>query len=86
VQRITFYSPIELVKGRQLTLDDLPVNLMQAALSLVFEHIPSYESILQWTPLERLLVYDWTIREHFRASDNPYIKRRLKPSLLQGFK
>lgn len=34
-----------------------------------------------WTPLEQALAFDWALREHLGASDNP-IQRRPKPSFV----
>ena len=43
--------------------------------------VPSLAEIGRWTSLEMLLVYDWAMREHLRAADNP-VRRRERPRLL----
>jgi hypothetical protein len=69
-RRPTFYVP-----GGELTPE-----LLRNVLSLVSVTVP-LERIERWVPFERLLAYDWAIREHLRASDNP-VHSRPRPSLL----
>lgn len=35
--------------------------------------------VLQWTPTELLLAYDYAVREHLSASDNRTVRRRPRP-------
>lgn len=50
------------------------------ALSLTGIYV-SDEIVNRWTHLERLLAYDWAMREHLHASDNA-VKLRPRPSFL----
>lgn len=68
--RVTFY-------GSQA---DLTPEIVSDALSLACVYYPSHK-IGFWTPLERLLAYDWAMREHMSASDNP-VQRRPRPYFL----
>jgi len=72
--RVTFYVPT----GK------LNADTVQGALSLAMEEPPAVEVIEKWTRLEKLIAYDWAIREHLRAADNPAIVRRDKPSFLSA--
>lgn len=60
--------------------DDLLCNVV---LPLVCVSLPM-ERAARLTELERLLAYDWAMREHLRASDN-VIRRRERPSFLEGY-
>jgi hypothetical protein len=68
--RLTFLDP-----GGELT-----DKLLTDVLNLVGCRILSHR-ITDLTPNERALLYDWGMREHYRASDN-LIRRRPKPLLL----
>lgn len=46
------------------------------------DHVPP-EDPAGWTPLERLLVYDWAMRDHLRAAGNR-VKRRPCPWILDA--
>lgn len=75
----------------QPTAHELTPELVQDVVSLVDETPPSRDELQQWTEIELLLVYDWAMREHMRASDNRNVRRRPKPWLLgrlqeSGFK
>jgi len=39
---------------------------------------PNPDHVKQWTEIEKLVAYDWAIREHLHASDNA-VRRRAKP-------
>lgn len=54
-------------------------ELLRDLLSLVSEDLPAGAEA--WTPLERLVVADYALREHYSASANP-TQRRPRPSLL----
>lgn len=58
---------------------ELTVGLLRNLLSLIGEDLPA--GAAAWTPLERLVVADYVMREHYSASDNP-TQRRPRPSLL----
>jgi hypothetical protein len=51
------------------------------ALVLPGRAMPSLTEIERWTSIEMLLVYDWAMREHLRASD-ALVRRRERPRLL----
>ncbi len=71
--------PVLLDPGGELTDD-----LLYDVLTLVCDgNVPPMEQLKRWTPLERLLAYDWGMREHLAASDNP-IMRRPRPSFLSA--
>jgi len=56
------------------------VELLADALLIV--GVPAtVEQISPWTANERLMAYDWAMREHLRASDNA-TRRRPKPSFV----
>ena len=40
-------------------------------------------TVASWTLLERMVAYDWAVREHWHASDNPRIRRRAKPVFVE---
>ncbi len=77
--RITFYEP---AGGLQ---PDIACN----ALALAGVKVRQAD-VAQWTRLELLLAYDWAMREHLGASDNPVRRRdcphfvRLAESALAG--
>lgn len=56
---------------------ELTADLVRDALALVSVKVAD-DALAQWTPTELLIAYDWAIREHLRASDNP-VRRREKP-------
>lgn len=68
--RVTFYAPKDPITDQSL----------MTVLQLVDEH-PSPDAIQKLTAMERIVVYDWAIREHLRASDN-IVRRRERPSVL----
>jgi len=71
------YRPV-LYVPKQLTNDVLRNILM-----LIDEHVP-FLTIAAWTELERVVVYDWAIREHLRAADEITVRRRRpKPALIR---
>jgi hypothetical protein len=59
---------------------ELTAQLVTDVLGLVSVTVPP-AAAEPWTRMERLLAYDWAIREHLRASDNP-VPRRDKPSFV----
>jgi hypothetical protein len=70
--RITCYAPD----------GELTAEIVADVLSLIGERAALYPSaIAEWTRLELLLAYDWAIREHLAASDNP-VRRRDRPRFL----
>jgi hypothetical protein len=68
--RVTFYEP----EG------ELTAELVSDALGLAGVGVTP-EAAEPWTRFERLLAYDWAVREHLRASDN-LVRRRERPSFL----
>lgn len=54
------------------------IELIADVYGLVGVVLPRVQ-IRPWTKLERLLAYDWAIREHLRASDS-LVRRRDRPS------
>lgn len=74
--RVTLYVP----RGH------LTAEVVRGALSLVIDRVraDAYETIVNWTRLERLIAYDWAMREHARASDNPTVQRRQRPSFVES--
>jgi hypothetical protein len=69
--RITFWTPAE------TPIDSTTVS---AVLGLVSVDIGP-EWIIRWTDNEKIMAYDWAMREHLSASDNP-VRRRPKPYLI----
>jgi hypothetical protein len=68
--RITVYAP------RALT-----PTAVHDALCLT-DRPPPAETVRTWSKYELLLAYDWAIREHLAAADNP-VQRRQRPSFTQ---
>lgn len=68
--RTTFYQP----EG------ELTPSLVLDVLELVCTDAPRIGEIVKWTALERLVAYDWAIREHLVAGDNTHVRRRPRPS------
>jgi hypothetical protein len=68
--RITFWEP----RGK------LTPELIRDVLMLISLDV-DLDTIKTWTPNELLMVYDWAMREHARASDN-IVRRRPRPALL----
>lgn len=60
---------------------ELTAELVHDVLRLVVHNrtLPSETSIHAWTFYEKLLAYDWAMREHLSASDQP-VRRRPRPS------
>lgn len=56
------------------------VSMLRNVLSLVGQWDPA-QDLTNLTPIERMVGYDWAMREHLSASDNP-IERRDCPSFL----
>jgi hypothetical protein len=67
VMRITVYAP------RVLT----PTAVHDAL--LLTDRPPPIETVRTWSKYELLLAYDWAIREHLAAADNP-MRRRQRPT------
>jgi hypothetical protein len=65
--RITVYAP-----------DVLTPTAVHDALCLT-DQPPSIETVRTWSKYELLLAYDWALREHLAAADNP-VQRRQRPS------
>jgi hypothetical protein len=65
--RITVYAP------RVLT-----PTAVHDALCLT-DRTPPAETVRTWSKYELLLAYDWAIREHLAAADNP-VQRRQRPT------
>lgn len=74
--RIRFYEP-------ESGAAAITTAVLRDLLSLVMseDDIPPSESVGAWTVFERLIVYDWAIREHLSASGNT-IMRRPQPWLV----
>jgi hypothetical protein len=68
-----------------LTPKTLPIAApdLYNVISLVDQAPPPVAYIERWSPMERILVYDWAMREHLKASDN-IIRRRDRPVLLDS--
>lgn len=56
---------------------DLDPGLVQNVLLLVTVNVP-LDVAQRWTVNELRMAYDWAMREHLHASDNP-VRRRDKP-------
>ena len=63
----------------------LPIDAQDLynVIGLVDQYPPPVAYIERWSQMERILVYDWAMREHLRASDN-IIRRRDRPVLLDS--
>jgi hypothetical protein len=61
---------------------DVNPGLVRDVLELVEVKV-SLSAAETWTPLELALAYDWAMREHLAASDNP-VKFRAKPSFVEA--
>lgn len=73
MSRIEFFTPASITDGRQKIAASQVINaLLLAGISL-----RTYQ-VQPWTHLERLIAYDWAMREHLSASDNP-VHLRDKP-------
>lgn len=59
---------------------ELDGPLLKRVLQLVSVDV-TVSTAERWTKLERLIVFDWAMREHMAASDQP-VKRRERPSFL----
>lgn len=57
-------------------------QIVQDVLALAEVHL-RLEAIEPWTELELALAYDWAVRVHLGASDNP-VKQRPKPSFVEA--
>ena len=68
--RINFLSPA----------GALSISAVEDAISLVHD-MPPRTNPDEWTELERLIAWDWAMREYLRASDHA-IKRRPRPSFI----
>jgi hypothetical protein len=66
--RITVYAP-----------DELTPKVVHATLCLATRQVPDLDAIAKWSKYELLLAYDWAVREHLAASDNP-VQRRQRPT------
>lgn len=60
---------------------DVTAEMVHDVLGLVVHNrtLPTESAIHAWTFHEKLLAYDWAMREHLSASDNP-VRRRPRPS------
>lgn len=74
MSRIAFYEPSEGIRR----LSDWELHCVL----LLVGHEIEPARIAPWTELERLLAYDYAMREHLHASDNPGIKRRPCPNFI----
>jgi hypothetical protein len=61
---------------------ELTDELLTDVVGLVTGDVPPQSQIARWTHLERVLAYDWAIREHLHAGENP-TRRRDRPSFTQ---
>lgn len=68
--RPEFFGP-----GGELSDYDLHCVLLLASVNVPLQ------AITPWTAMERLLAYDWAMREHLIASDN-LVRRRECPSFV----
>jgi hypothetical protein len=51
-------------------------EVVESALLLVgLPVVPPLAVIEQWSPLELMVAFDWAMREHLHASDNPLMCR-----------
>jgi hypothetical protein len=73
--RVTFLTPN--MGTAKLSSDP---SLLVDVLGLVGVAVTA-EAVAAWSYLERVLVYDWAMREHLGAADNP-VRRRERPALL----
>jgi hypothetical protein len=60
---------------------ELTAVLVRDVLLLVQVTVP-LGTVESWTRFERLLAYDWAMREHLAASDHPASLRRDRPSFI----
>jgi len=72
--RTAFYQP----EG------ELTPSVVLDVLELVCTDAPRIGEIVKWTTIERLVAYDWAIREHLVAGDNIHVRRRPRPSFTVG--
>lgn len=70
--RRSFYAPAELT-----------AEVVHDVMSLVAADLPPLAGVERWTETELLVAYDWAIREHLRASDNP-VHWRPRPHFTRG--
>lgn len=73
--RVTLYEPSG--GADSLTTVDVHCALMVAGVQV------PVGAVLQWTAIERLIAYDWAIREHLHASDVP-VRRRELPQFVRA--
>lgn len=60
----------------------LTAEVVRDTLSLAMSEPPTLEIVARWTRFELMIVYDWAMREHLRASDNLTVPRRERPYLV----
>lgn len=60
--------------------EDLTDQVVSDALSLAGAAVPE-ANITRWSDMEKVMAYDWAMREHLAASDNA-VRRRVKPYLV----
>lgn len=65
--RRSFYAPRE-----------LSPEVVHLVMELVAADVPPMRLVERWTEIELLAAYDWAVREHLAASDNP-VRRRPRP-------
>jgi hypothetical protein len=70
--RLTIYEP-----------ENLTPQIVHDAMGLVTSDVPDLAAMQTWTRNEQLLAYDWAIREHLAASDNP-AQRRERPAFTRS--
>jgi len=77
--RIELWSPDE---------DPISDQTMESVLQLVVHNLaPECICLIErWTRIERLVAYDWAMREHLRASDNYMVRRREEPSFVTALR
>ena len=56
-------------------------DVIESVLLLVNEKVP-HHLIAGWSPMERMMVFDWAMREHLNAADSQ-IWRRPKPAIIE---
>ena len=75
--RLIFYEP-----QAELT-PELAHNVLELVKAELDHPLPSVEEMGSYTWLELVMVYDWAMREHLRASDHHEIRARPVPSILR---
>lgn len=68
------------VKPQFYEPEDLTDQVVADTLILVGISVPE-ANIAKWSDMEKLMAYDWAMREYLNASDN-HVRRRAKPYLV----